>query len=95
MLNILPNNVAAQITVKVGPMSHAQIQSSLKHIFEGIRMLREAFPHCRFTIDGRLVSDIGEVVAELEYDLEIDTVSQELHDGTTRDGRRVQVKATF
>ena len=58
-------------------------------------MLREAFPHRRFTIDGRLVGDIGEVVAELEYDLEIDTVSQELHDGTTRDGRRVQVKATF
>jgi hypothetical protein len=76
-------------------MSHAQIKDALKHIFEGIRMLRETFPHRQFTIDGRLVGDIGEVVAEREYDMEIDEISQEAHDGTSSDGRRVQVKATF
>jgi hypothetical protein len=73
-----------------------QIESSLKLIFEGISVLRNAFDGRRkFTIDGRLVGDIGEVIAELEYDLEIDAVSETLHDGTTSDGRRVQVKATF
>lgn len=74
----------------------SQIESGLKLIFEGISTLREAFDGRRqFTIDGRLVGDIGEVIAELEYDLEIDAVSEALHDGTTPDGRRVQVKATF
>jgi hypothetical protein len=73
-----------------------QIESGLKLIFEGISTLRSAFDERRkFTIDGRLVGDIGEVIAELEYDLEIDVVSEALHDGTTSDGRRVQVKATF
>tara|TARA_R110002012_G_scaffold292616_1_gene487891 strand:- start:1097 stop:1558 length:462 start_codon:yes stop_codon:yes gene_type:complete len=73
-----------------------EIESGLKLIFEGISALREAFDGRRkFTIDGRLVGDIGEVIAELEYDLEIDAVSEALHDGTTSDGRRVQVKATF
>jgi hypothetical protein len=72
------------------------IESGLKLIFEGISTLRGAFDGRRkFTIDGRLVGDIGEVIAELEYDLEIDAVSEALHDGTTSDGRRVQVKATF
>lgn len=76
-------------------MSQAQMKNALKHIFDGIRMLRETFPHRQFTIDGRLVGDIGEVVAEREYAMEIDEISQEAHDGTADDGRRVQVKATF
>lgn len=76
-------------------MSHSNIQSALKLIFEGIRQLQAAFPHRRFTIDGRLVGDIGEVIAELEYDMRVDETSQAGHDGTTSDGRRVQVKATF
>jgi hypothetical protein len=76
-------------------MSHANIQSALKLIFEGIRELQAAFPHRRFTPDGKLVGDIGEVIAELEYDMEIDETSKSGHDGTASDGRRVQVKATF
>lgn len=72
------------------------IKSSLEHIFRGIRDLRAAFDGRRqFTIDGRLVGDIGEVIAELEYDLIIDERSQPDHDATTPSKRRVQVKATF
>lgn len=48
-----------------------------------------------FTIDGRLVGDIGEVIAALEYDVTLFETSQPDHDGVTSDGRRVQVKATF
>lgn len=72
------------------------IKSSLEHIFRGINDLRNAFDNRRqFTIDGRLVGDIGEVIAELEYDLIIDDVSQPGHDATTPNQRRVQIKATF
>jgi hypothetical protein len=75
--------------------AHADISSALQLIFQGISQLQTAFPHRLFTIDGRLVGDIGEIVAALEYDMVIDPVSQKVHDGTTADGRRVQVKATF
>lgn len=41
------------------------------------------------------MGDVGEVVAALEYDLTLDDVSRPDHDATTRDGRHVQIKATF
>lgn len=71
------------------------IIDALALIFRGIAQLREAFPNRAFTIDGRLVGDIGEVIAGLEYDIELDDISRPDHDARTRDGRRVQIKATF
>ncbi|MFC4526235.1 hypothetical protein ISN76_19585 [Dyella halodurans] len=74
---------------------HSELNESLALIFEGIRRLKAAFPNREFTIDGRLVGDIGEVIGELEYDLILDEVSQPDHDATTSNGRKVQIKATF
>jgi hypothetical protein len=71
------------------------ISKALSAIFSGIRQLKDAFPQKEFTIDGRLVGDIGEVIAALEYDLELYDVLVPRHDGQTSDGKRVQVKATF
>lgn len=75
--------------------NHRAIADGLQHIFRGIELLKTAFPTRAFTIDGRLVGDIGEVIAALEYDITIDDVSRATHDGVTSDGRLVQVKATF
>jgi hypothetical protein len=71
------------------------ISESLSLIFQGIEGLRNAFEGRQFTIDGRLVGDIGEVIAALEYDIVLDETSQPNYDGSTSDGRRVQIKATF
>ena len=71
------------------------IKEALTSIFRGIERLHEAFPSRAFTIDGRLVGDIGEVIAELEYDLILDDVSVRDHDAQMGNGRRVQIKATF
>jgi hypothetical protein len=76
-------------------MSRLEITSSLEQIFGGIGRLKEAFPHRAFTIDGRLVGDIGEVIAAIEYDLTLDEVQRPRHDATTSNGREVQIKATF
>jgi hypothetical protein len=73
----------------------ATIRESLKIIFHGIKQLREAFPKKSFTIDGRLVGDIGEIIAALEYGIELYEVQKANHDGETSDDRKVQVKATF
>jgi len=75
--------------------SRKEIATALSSIFEGISHLKDSFPSRQFTIDGRLVGDIGEVIAALVYQIELDDISQPRHDGTTINGRRVQVKATF
>ena len=71
------------------------ITEALALIFQGIARLKETFPNREFTIDGRLVGDIGEVVAARDYDVILNEGSQPKHDGMTSDGRCVQVKATF
>ena len=71
------------------------ITKALERIFDGIEQLRKTFPGKAFTIDGRLVGDIGEVIAALEYDIELYEVQRPDHDGETSDGRKVQVKVTF
>ena len=76
-------------------MKKQAIANALSLIFEGIRQLRREFPGKEFTIDGRLVGDIGEVIAALEYDINLYSVLVAGHDGKTSDGRRVQIKATF
>src|SRR5436190_19759510 len=76
-------------------MSRRAINEALKLIFEAIERLKRAFPNRSFTIDGRLVGDVGEVIAALEYDVVLHDVSQPNHDATTSDGRNVQIKATF
>ena len=77
-------------------MPHRQsIKEALALIFQGIEKLKSQFPSKAFTIDGRLVGDIGEVIASLEYDLKLYETQTPTHDGETPDGRKVQVKATF
>lgn len=71
------------------------INEALALIFKGIARLQEAFPARAFTIDGRLVGDIGEVIAALEYEVDLDEISQPGHDAKMLDGRLVQIKATF
>lgn len=73
----------------------SKIAEALKLIFQGITQLKRAFPKKEFTIDGRLVGDIGEIIAALEYDIQLFDVLRKGHDGQTSDGRLVQVKATF
>jgi hypothetical protein len=75
--------------------THQTIVQALNLIFEGIARLKKAFPNRQFTIDGRLVGDIGEIIAALEYDVVLHEVSQPDHDATTPNGRRLQIKATF
>lgn len=72
------------------------IQEALKLIFEGIERLQKCCDGSRkFTIDGRLVGDIGEIIAEREFAIELDKVSRPHHDAKTLDERDVQIKATF
>ena len=83
------------------PMRHGA-PAALKHIFGGILALRKhevygkAFkkPEGKFPIDGRLVGDIGDAIAALDYRVVLHEKQKKGTDGTY--GKRdVQVKATF
>jgi len=68
---------------------------ALAKIFSGIDQLRDNFPGKEFTIDGRLVGDIGEVIVQRDYDVDLYKKLVKKNDGVTSDGRKVQIKATF
>jgi hypothetical protein len=76
-------------------MNRDRFEQALKLIFGGIGILQEEFAHRKFTIDGRLVGDIGEIIAAAEFDIILDEVSRATHDAKTSTGRDVQIKATF
>ena len=48
----------------------------------------------KFTPDGHLVGSIGEVLAAHMYGLKLYANSHPLHDAKSKDGRKVQIKAT-
>ncbi|MNG10465.1 hypothetical protein D3C84_939360 [compost metagenome] len=72
-----------------------KIEDALKGLFSAVSMLQEAYPGKPFTPDGRLVGDIGEVVASLAYGLTLNEGLTKHHDAVTDDGRNVQIKTTF
>lgn len=74
---------------------HEIIEDSLGKIFSGIRQLKEALPSKEFTIDGRLVGDIGEAIVQRDYDLTLYEGVAKDYDGETPCGKKVQIKATF
>lgn len=61
------------------------IVNELDSHFEGKR---------RFTLDGRLVGDIGEIIAELHYDIKLDERSRHSYDAKSGD-KEIQIKATM
>jgi hypothetical protein len=71
------------------------IPEAVSQLLAIVARLCEAYPKKKFTLDGRLIGDIGEVLVEDSYDLTLFEDVQKHHDATTSDGRFVQIKATM
>ena len=71
------------------------IPDAVNQMLHIVKQLQSAYPKKRFTLDGRLVGDLGEILVEDAYDVELYENLQEHHDGITSDGRKVQIKATM
>jgi len=71
------------------------IPEAMKQLLQITKQLHNEYPKRRFTLDGRLVGDLGEVLAEIEYDIELYDGLQKHHDAKASDGRQVQIKATM
>jgi len=71
------------------------IPKAIKQLLQITQQLHTKYPKRRFTLDGRLVGDLGEVLAEVKYDIELYDGLQKHHDAKVSDGRQVQIKATM
>ena len=71
------------------------IAEAVHRLLEVVAELQLAHPHKKFTLDGRLVGDIGEVLVAAAYDADPLDGLPKHHDAQTSDGRLVQIKATM
>jgi hypothetical protein len=71
------------------------VPDAIEHLLKIVEQLHIAHPKKKFTLDGRLVGDLGETLVEGAYDVELFTKNERYHDGKTSDGRLVQIKATM
>jgi len=71
------------------------IPEAIRQLLGIVDQLQITYPKKKFTLDGRLVGDIGEILVEANYDVKLFEEIQHRHDGTTTDGRLVQIKATM
>jgi hypothetical protein len=71
------------------------IPEAVRQMLAIVQELCIVYPNKRFTLDGRLVGDIGEVLVEEAYDLALFSDLRRHHDAQCSDGRLVQIKATM
>ena len=76
----------------------SQLKKAIIHLYVSVSKLHSAFPDRKFTPDGRMVGDIGEAIAALEFNVILDEKSKKHWDGhrvgLTGKERKVQIKTT-
>lgn len=70
------------------------IKEQIIELHKIVESLNQKFPK-KFTLDGRLVGDLGEVVAAEIYDIALYDKVKKYYDGETSDNKLVQIKVTF
>lgn len=70
------------------------VKRAVRELSSVVRRLNKAYPHKAFTLDGRLVGDLGEILVAEAYDIKLFDKLEHHHDCTS--GRRlVQIKSTM
>ena len=72
-----------------------KIPEAIKQMISIVEKLRKTYSHKKFTLDGRLIGDIGEILVENKYDVKLFEGVTKHHDGICSDGRHVQIKTTM
>lgn len=72
-----------------------KIDQALPELLDIIQKLKSTYKIRSFTLDGRLVGDIGEILAAEHFDITLHTKQESRHDAYTSNGRLVQIKATL
>lgn len=72
-----------------------EIARAVKELLKIVSKLQSRYPAKKFTLDGRLVGDIGEILVAHHYDVELFEGLHRHHDGQDSKNRRVQIKTTM
>lgn len=72
-----------------------KIKIAVKSMLKIVDELRKTYPKRKFTLDGRLVGDLGEILVEQSYDVNLYKNIKAKYDGETPDGKKVQIKTTM
>ncbi len=72
-----------------------EIHRAVKELLVIVEALHRRYPKKKFTLDGRLVGDLGEILVEQDYELELFEGLEKHHDAITPGGRKVQIKTTM
>ncbi len=78
-------------------LNKTPIKDYVKRLLEIVSQMQKDYHQKKFTLDGRLVGDIGEVLAAEKYMIELNEGLTKHHDAICTDGtnRKVQIKATM
>jgi hypothetical protein len=66
----------------------------IKELLQIVAKLHAKYPQRDFPLDGRLVGDIGEIIAESNYDITLYPSGKKIYDGFSGD-KQIQIKTTF
>lgn len=72
-----------------------EIHQAVKDMLRIVDTLQDAYPKKKFTLDGRLVGDMGEILVEKDYEIQLYDSLKKHYDGEPPDGRKVQIKTTM
>ena len=75
-------------------MNHEYFQEQVKCIYRAVKELESMFPGRPFTPDGHMVGSLGECLVADAYQLELMPPSNEGYDALTKEGKKVEIKAT-
>ncbi|HDY84218.1 hypothetical protein LCGC14_0581400 [marine sediment metagenome] len=75
-------------------MDREKFKKLISELYSVVAGLEEMFPNRHFTPDGHMVGSIGECLVANAYGLELQTASNKGYDATSRDGRKIEIKAT-
>ena len=70
------------------------LYDKIKDLYKITTELERTYPGRKFTVDGHLVGSIGEVIVAEHYDLSLLPNSTKTHDAVSKEGKKVQIKAT-
>jgi hypothetical protein len=68
---------------------------AIKQLLLIVNELRRTYTNKKFTLDGRLVGDLGEIIVASNYEVELYPKLVAIHDGEDSRKRKVQIKSTF
>lgn len=72
------------------------IKEKVKELIAIVKELNNKYSNKEFTLDGRLVGDLGEIIVEENYKVKLYDKVENKYDGISeKDNKRVQIKTTM